>query len=45
MIILIENTVQLTLLLEMMVFDKCIIYLELKLIVKDNFETMVVSTC
>lgn len=40
-----ENTVQLTLLLEIMVFDKCIIYLELKLIVKDDFETMVVSAC
>lgn len=33
-----ENTVQLTLLLEMMVFDKCIIYLELELIVKDDLE-------
>lgn len=40
-----ENTVQLTLLLEIMVFDKCIIYLELKLIVKDDFETMIVSAC
>lgn len=40
-----QNNVQVTLLLEMMVFDKCIIYLELKLIVKDDFEAMVVSTC
>lgn len=40
-----KNTVQLTILLEMMVFDKCIIYLELKLIIKEDFETMIVSAC